>query len=540
MSSLYKTGNSVPSSAMPDVWDNNRVQDGILNSSELEVETRTGDKTPTWRGVLKQNADAIKETQDSITILGLPFATLADAQAAADAGKIPVGAVTWTRSSDDDSLADECINNGGIVETTGRIMASKEYIDKIKNRVPIIDRSLYWGGIVAKDGTIGVVFRESDNRPIFGNGGDILSIFPQYLRTGFWGGIVANNDMVGVVFRESDNRPFFGNGGDIVGRIEKLEQFNPITTAIAHAWGNSKTAGAGGTPYPTQLAALIGNGFTANNYGIGGQKSGQIAMRMGAMPTYITVEGDTIPAANAAVTITQINGVSATAAPAYPSQDVRLLSTTADNVTRTIDGWLCGVKCRITRTASGDNNNTKVEVYTLTALTGTGVRCLPGSLFVPDYALQDHSGVEMWIDAGINDFRSGTDADLTDDVEAIRRNVDAMVDFSERCGGNIIILSLTADNYSTEYVGGIRYARILELNNYWSQKYPNYYARGNNGLDLRETLVANYNPAIAQDVIDYGNDITPSSLRSDDRHPNTTGYGIYASVAYEFRKRRGY
>ncbi|WP_204374096.1 hypothetical protein, partial [Klebsiella variicola] len=268
--------------------------------------------------------------------------------------------------------------------------------------------------------------------------------------------------------------------------------------------------------------------------------SGQIAMRMGAIPTFITVSGDAIPAASGTVSITQINGVSATAAPAYPSQDVRLLSTNADNVTRTIDGWLCGVKCRITRTASGDNNNTKTEVYTLTALEGTGVRCLPGSIFVPDYALQDYSGVEMWIDAGINDFRSGTDADLTDDVEAIRANVDAMVDFAERSGRNIILLSLTADNYSTEFLGGIRYRRILELNNHWSQKYPNYYARGNDGLDLRETLVANYNPAIALDVIDYGHDITPSSLRSDDRHPNTVGYGIYASVAYEFRQRRGY
>jgi hypothetical protein len=417
---------------------------------------------------------------------------------------------------------------------------SEGFVRDLESRIPKIQRSGYWGGIVAEDGTIGIAFREGDNKPIFGNGGDILSIFPQILRTGYWGGIVAKDGQVGMVFRESDNRPLFGNGGDVVGRIEKLEQINPISASIAHAFGNSKTAGTGGTPYPTQLAGLIGGDFSVVNYGIGGQRSGQIAMRMGAIPTFITVSGDAIPAASGTVSITQINGVSATAAPAYPSQDVRLLSTNADNVTRTIDGWLCGVKCRITRTASGLNNNTKVEVYTLTALTGGGVRCLPGSLFVPDYALQDYSGVEAWIDAGINDFRSGTDADLTDDVETIRANVDAMVDFAERSGRNVILLSLTADNYSTEFIGGIRYVRILELNNHWSQKYPSYYARGNNGLDLRETLVENYNPAIAQDVIDYGNDITPSSLRSDDRHPNTTGYGIYASVAYEFRQRRGY
>lgn len=477
----------------PEVFfDNVKRADRLVNGPAATVDDRGGKPLDTWRQMMAKN----DEIRQNIIPLSRQYMTLEAAQA--DIANIPPGSTTYVRSPDGSALAIEYMNVDGTLQPTGRAMASKEYIDEIKSYIPLLNRTQYWGGVIAADKTIGVAFRISDNRPIF------------------------------------------GNGGDIVGRIEKLEQINPIVTEIAHAWGNSKTAGTGGTPYPTQLAELIGDDFTAINYGIGGQKSGQIAMRMGAVQTFLTLNGDAIPAANGVVTITQINGVSATAAPTYPSQDVRLLSTTADNVTRTIDGWLCGVKCRITRTASGDNNNTKVEVYTLTALTGSGVRCLPGSLFVPDYAMQDYSNVEAWIDAGINDFRSGTDADLTDDVEAIRRNVDAMVDFAERNKRPIILLSLTADNYSTELRGGIRYEKILELNYYWSKKYPNYYARGNNGLDLRETLVANYNPANSQDVIDYGNDITPSSLRSDDRHPNTTGYGIYASVAYEFRERRGY
>ncbi|MDQ2565400.1 GDSL family lipase, partial [Klebsiella michiganensis] len=66
-----------------------------------------------WKGILNKNAEALKETQDSITILGLPFTTLAEAQAAANDGKIPVGAVTWVRNTGDASLADEYINNGG-------------------------------------------------------------------------------------------------------------------------------------------------------------------------------------------------------------------------------------------------------------------------------------------------------------------------------------------------------------------------------------------------------------------------------------------
>ncbi|WP_336817640.1 hypothetical protein [Klebsiella michiganensis] len=82
-----------------------------------------------WKGILNKNAEALKETQDSITILGLPFTTLAEAQAAANDGKIPVGAVTWVRNTGDASLADEYINNGGTLEATGRSMPSGNDID---------------------------------------------------------------------------------------------------------------------------------------------------------------------------------------------------------------------------------------------------------------------------------------------------------------------------------------------------------------------------------------------------------------------------
>lgn len=90
------------------------------------------------------------------------------------------------------------------------------------------------------------------------------------------------------------------------------------------------------------------------------------------------------------------------------------------------------------------------------ALEGTGVRCLPGSLFVPDYALQDYSDREMWICAGINDFRSGatTSADYNDDVATIKSSVDAMVEFAAKSGRNIILFGLTNDNYAVEFYGG--------------------------------------------------------------------------------------
>lgn len=366
-------------------------------------------------------------------------------------------------------------------------------------------------------------------------------------RSGYSVAIVSEDGQSWLSFDEDDGRPRFGfagkTDGDIFSRLAKIESQLGHNKVIlqSYTFADSIGAGTGGIPFPTQLAGLIGDDFTAINYGLGGQKSGQIAMRMGAIPTYITVNGNAIPAANASVAITQFNGASATAAPAYPSQDRRILSTNSDNTTRTLEGWICGVKCRITRTASGDHNNTKAEVYTLTALEGTGVRCLPGSLFTPEYSLQNLSESELWICAGINDFRAGASnaSDYDDDVNSIINNLDAMISFGERKGMNILLFSLSNGDYPSEYLNGIRYQRILDVNAHLSTSYPDYYVRGNNGQDVRETLVSSFNNNNAQDIIDFDNDIIPSTLRSDERHPNTAGYGVYAAVGYQFRERRG-
>ncbi|MGP6759447.1 hypothetical protein ACTZNW_23020 [Klebsiella pneumoniae] len=108
--------------------DNAERLDKLLNGPALTEPDRAGDDLDTWRGMMAKSNAAIDDAQNSITILGLPFATLADAQAAVDAGKIPDGAITWIRN-DDASLADEYINNGGTLSATGRKMPSQEYID---------------------------------------------------------------------------------------------------------------------------------------------------------------------------------------------------------------------------------------------------------------------------------------------------------------------------------------------------------------------------------------------------------------------------
>ena len=122
------TDNDVPSTDIRDAVYAGAMLDKVVTSTDLTYTARNGSVHYTVDGI-KAEADAIvKEAQDSITILGLPFATLSDAQAAVDAGKIPDGAITWIRN-DDASLADEYINNGGILSATGRKMPSQEYID---------------------------------------------------------------------------------------------------------------------------------------------------------------------------------------------------------------------------------------------------------------------------------------------------------------------------------------------------------------------------------------------------------------------------
>ncbi|STT94710.1 flagellar biosynthesis, cell-distal portion of basal-body rod [Klebsiella pneumoniae] len=265
------TDNPVPSTDIRDAVYAGAMLDKVVTSTELTYTDRLGGEHYTVDGIKAEGDKVVEETRQNLIPLSRQYMTLAAAQA--DIANIPEGSTTYYRSPDDSALAIEVMNVGGTLEPTGRVMVSKLYIDEIKNRTPNIDRSSYWGGIVAADGTIGVNFRKSDNEPIFGkygalsaltssltpfadiasgmatvninssflvvaNGTDGLSVptifnkitstmFVKLFavttdeqvadigrRSGYWGGIVAKNGLVGVVFRESDNRPIFGGGGE--------------------------------------------------------------------------------------------------------------------------------------------------------------------------------------------------------------------------------------------------------------------------------------------------------------------------------------
>ncbi|HFU1413357.1 TPA: hypothetical protein ACGQVP_005545, partial [Raoultella planticola] len=110
----YKTGDPVPSSAMPNVWDNNATIDNFVNSPELTVTTRTGLERDTMAGMQKKSDDqrdqmavdgaaVIEETRQNLIPLSRQYMTLADAQA--DIANIPVGSTTYYRSPDNKALA---------------------------------------------------------------------------------------------------------------------------------------------------------------------------------------------------------------------------------------------------------------------------------------------------------------------------------------------------------------------------------------------------------------------------------------------------
>ncbi|TDQ26741.1 hypothetical protein EDF75_0792 [Raoultella sp. BIGb0149] len=132
-----------------DLEDNIEQLDVRMNSEELSTKGRLGKDFDTWAGIQERNRLAIEDARKNISLLGLPFTTAPEAQAAADAGEIPVGAITWVRNTGDASLADEYINNAGTIEATGRRMPSQQAVDSVQEQVSDIrdDVSTVRGGM---------------------------------------------------------------------------------------------------------------------------------------------------------------------------------------------------------------------------------------------------------------------------------------------------------------------------------------------------------------------------------------------------------
>ena len=99
-------------------------------------------------------------------------------------------------------------------------------------------------------------------------------------------------------------------------------------------------------------------------------------------------------------------------------------------------------------------------------------------------------------------------------------------------GTNFIVLPMLT--WATELPGSREYANALELDATLAQKYPR------NFLDIRSELVSRYDAHKPQDVIDHGNDQTPSSLRFDTIHLNDAGCDLVAASLRDFISAKGW
>lgn len=91
-----------------------------------------------------------------------------------------------------------------------------------------------------------------------------------------------------------------------------------------------------------------------------------------------------------------------------------------------------------------------------------------------------------------------------------------------------VILSMVNEDTPAGRRGGIEYNTIVQLNSELAALYLN------NFLDVRNPLVALYDPSQPQDVIDHGNDVPPSSVRYDEIHLRNAGSVLVATLVRNF------
>ncbi|EOY3724670.1 hypothetical protein ACP4JD_006024, partial [Klebsiella michiganensis] len=118
----------------PEIFmDNVKRADELVNGPAGTVDDRGGEPLDTWRQMMAKN----DEVRQNIIPLSKQYQTLAAAQA--DIANIPEGGTTYYRSPDDSALAIEVMNVSGILQPTGRTMASGELVADIDQRISQVD-----------------------------------------------------------------------------------------------------------------------------------------------------------------------------------------------------------------------------------------------------------------------------------------------------------------------------------------------------------------------------------------------------------------
>ncbi|EPX2837926.1 hypothetical protein ACWYEE_005247, partial [Klebsiella variicola] len=122
------TDNQVPSTDILDAVYAGAMLDKVVTSTDLTYTDRLGGEHYTVDGIKAEGDKVVEETRQNLIPLSQQYMTLAAAQA--DIANIPSGSVTYVRSTDGSSLADEYINNAGTLQPTGRKMPSQNSVNQ--------------------------------------------------------------------------------------------------------------------------------------------------------------------------------------------------------------------------------------------------------------------------------------------------------------------------------------------------------------------------------------------------------------------------
>lgn len=284
--------------------------------------------------------------------------------------------------------------------------------------------------------------------------------------------------------------------------IEQYDYNTGITNAI-DCIGDSLTEGAGATSgltYVQQLSNYLGNTRFVKNQGIGGQTKEQIAARQGALPINITVTGNAFNGTNS-VNITNIS--------------IQFLSTPAQQNTTYMSGFVNGVACVITRTAT-----VSTETYTIQASNSSTQAIPANSTFYPDVAWNSRENIQIWW-WGRNNVVGNTLSDLP----VLYDNAITNLLHPRR----FLILGIL--NAQNEGIGTTNYNNITAVNNLIKTAYPNNYIEV---LPPSPSELTEINYTLTgTDAADIANNKFPASMFFDNIHLNSFGYKIIALRVYK-------
>ena len=464
------------------------------------------------------------------------YPTLASAQNDVLAGNILNGAKCWVTNSDNNTLADEYINNSGVLSSTGRSTPSQSAVTEIEDKVSGITTKAQTedmrGGICDQRGRV-MQWWDSKGDTFLKKDINITQVGTEFPDT------KANAEKaVGYGIQAAD-RKYAGGICDALGRLPysfdrngdsyfKGEFINDLILRIAggvsgkfingnhlsaSAFGDSLTFGAGtGSPpngWVEQISSLMPE-MSFRKFAVGGQVSSEIATRQGGFVNLLTLQGNTIPASGS-VNVT-----------AQKYRPITVNSAGAGQAN--LKGTLFGVHGTLNATYDS-SGNMLTNTFTRTTA-GTAVYVDPESAFILDSNDSEFDLQVLWY--GRNDVYA------TDFSSRVLTALTASVNHMKYLNKRFIILSITNRTGLTEIKGTTAYNNIISVNKAIQDLYPENY------IDIRALMVRSYNPGIPQDVIDFNNDCPPSSLMFDDTHFNAAGYAIIARAIKQFIENRGW